>query len=130
MIVYKISVNTVNANMKNPIRMGKSALTRIQQRKEFIKMQEANVEKYLIRYVKDKGGLCLKFISASMRGLPDRIVILPQGKIFFLELKAKGKKPRPEQKRVHTLFSSLGAKVYTADSKEKVRSVVDEVYSS
>lgn len=57
MIVYKISVNTVNANMKNPIRMGKSALTRIQQRKEFIKMQEANVEKYLIRYVKDKGGL-------------------------------------------------------------------------
>lgn len=43
--------------MKNPIRMGKSALTRIQQRKEFIKMQEANVEKYLIRYVKDKGGL-------------------------------------------------------------------------
>lgn len=130
MIVYKISVNTVNANMKNPIRMGKSALTRIQQRKEFIEMQEANVEKYLIRYVKDKGGLCLKFISASMRGLPDRIVILPQGKIFFIELKAKGKKPRPEQTRVHTLFSSLGTKVYTADSKEKVRSVVDEVYSS
>lgn len=130
MIVYKISVNTVNANMKNPIRMGKLALTRIQQRKEFIKMQEANMEKYLIRYVKDKGGLCLKFISASMRGLPDRIVILPQGKIFFVELKAKGKKPRPEQKRVHTLFSSLGVKVYTADSKEKVRSVVDEVYSS
>lgn len=130
MIVYKISVNTVNANMKNPIRMGKSALTRIQQRKEFIEMQEANVEKYLIRYVKDKGGLCLKFISASMRGLPDRIVILPQGKIFFVELKAKGKKPRPEQTRVHKLFSSLGVKVYTADSKEKVRSVVDEVYSS
>mgnify|MGYP005927744117 CR=1 FL=1 len=130
MIVYKISVNTVNANMKNPIRMGKSALTRIQQRKEFIEMQEANVEKYLIRYVKDKGGLCLKFISASMRGLPDRIVILPQGKIFFVELKAKGKKPRPEQTRVHKLFNSLDAKVFVADSKESVRSVVDEVYSS
>lgn len=130
MIVYRVSVNTVNANMKNPIRMGKSALTRIQHRKEFIEMQEANVEKYLIRYAKDKGGLCLKFISASMRGLPDRMVILPQGKIFFVELKAKGKKPRPEQKRVHKLFSSLGVKVYTADSKEKVRSVVDEVYSS
>lgn len=104
--------------------------TLLQQRKEFIEMQEANVEKHLIRYVRDKGGLCLKFISASMRGLPDRIVILPQGKIFFVELKAKGKKPRPEQTRVHKLFSSLGAKVYTADSKEKVRSAVDEVYSS
>lgn len=104
--------------------------TLLQQRKEFTEMQEANVEKYLIRYVKDKGGLCLKFLSASMRGLPDRMVILPQGKIFFVELKAKGKKPRPEQKRVHTLFSSLGAKVYNADSKEMVRSIVDEVYSS
>lgn len=110
--------------------MGINNVTDLQQRKEFIKMQEANVEKYLIRYVKDKGGLCLKFISASMRGLPDRIVILPQGKIFFIELKAKGKKPRPEQTRVHKLFNSLGAKVFVADSKESVRSVVDEVYSS
>lgn len=130
MIVYKISVDTVDKKTVSPIPMGKFMSTDLQQRKEFIEMQEANVEKYLIRYVKDKGGLCLKFISASMRGLPDRIVIIPQGKIFFVELKAKGKKPRPEQKRVHKLFSSLGAKVYTADSKEKVRSVVDEVYSS
>lgn len=36
MIVYRISVNTVNANRKNLIRMGKSALTRIQHRKEYI----------------------------------------------------------------------------------------------
>jgi hypothetical protein len=115
---------------KIPYLWDKWGSTDLQQRKEFIEMQEAKVEKYLIRYVKDKGGLCLKFISASMRGLPDRIVILPQGKIFFVELKAKGKKPRPEQTRVHKLFSSLGVKVYTADSKEKVRSVVDEVYSS
>lgn len=130
MIVYEISVDIVDKRAVSPIPMGKLMSTDLQQRKEFIEMQEANVEKYLIRYVKDKGGLCLKFISASMRGLPDRIVILPQGKIFFVELKAKGKKPRPEQIRVHKLFSSLGAKVYTADSKEKVRSVVDEVYSS
>lgn len=130
MIVYKISVDTVDKKTVSPIPMGKFMSTDLQQRKEFIEMQEANVEKYLIRYVKDKGGICLKFISASMRGLPDRIVILPQGKIFFVELKAKGKKPRPEQKRVHKLFSSLGVKVYTADSKEMVRSVVDEVYSS
>lgn len=93
-------------------------------------MQEVNVEKYLIKYVKSKGGLCLKFLSASMRGVPDRIVLLPQGKIFFVELKAKGKKPRPEQLRVHRLFNSLGAKVFVADSKESVRSVVDEVCTS
>lgn len=130
MIVYRKSVDVVDKRTVDTILMGKLVSTNFQKRKEFIEMQEAKVEKYLIRYVKDKGGLCLKFISASMRGLPDRIVILPQGKIFFIELKAKGKKPRPEQTRVHKLFSSLGAKVYTADSKEMVRSVVDEVYSS
>lgn len=130
MIVYINIVYLVYLIPRNPIRMVKIGYTTFYKRKEFIEMQEANVEKYLIRYVKDKGGLCLKFISASMRGLPDRVVILPQGKIFFVELKAKGKKPRPEQTRVHKLFSSLGVKVYTADSKESVRSVVDEVYSS
>lgn len=57
MIVYKISVDTVDKKTVSPIPMGKFMSTDLQQRKEFIEMQEANVEKYLIRYVKDKGGL-------------------------------------------------------------------------
>lgn len=57
MIVYKISVDTVDKKTVSPIPMGKFMSTDLQQRKEFIEMQEANVEKYLIRHVKDKGGL-------------------------------------------------------------------------
>lgn len=57
MIVYEISVDIVDKRAVSPIPMGKLMSTDLQQRKEFIEMQEANVEKYLIRYVKDKGGL-------------------------------------------------------------------------
>lgn len=87
-------------------------------------MQEANIEKYLKKCVEQKGGLCLKFISPSMRGAPDRIVMLPQRRIFFVELKAPKKKPRPEQLRVHKIFENLGVTVYTANTKEKVRDIL------
>ncbi len=94
-------------------------------------MQEANIEKYLKNYVEQRGGLCLKFISPSMRGVPDRIVLLPQGKIFFVELKVPGKKAMPHQERVHKLFKKLGIAVYTADSKQKVKEIVkNEIYTA
>ena len=57
MIVYRKSVDVVDKRTVDTILMGKLVSTNFQQRKEFTEMQEANVEKYLIRYVKDKGGL-------------------------------------------------------------------------
>lgn len=88
-------------------------------------MQETNIEKHLKNYVEERGGLCLKFISPSMRGVPDRIVLLPQGNIFFVELKAPGEMARPHQERVHRLFRQLGITVYVADSHQKVKEIVE-----
>lgn len=82
---------------------------------------ESDVEKYLRGEVKKLGGLALKFISPSMNGVPDRIVLLPGGRIFFVELKAKGQKARPLQLAVHRVFNNLGHNVYVLDSKEKVK---------
>lgn len=82
---------------------------------------ESDVEKYLRVEVKKLGGLALKFISPSMNGVPDRIVLLPGGSIFFVELKAKGQKARPLQLAVHRVFNTLGQQVYVLDSKEKVK---------
>lgn len=87
-------------------------------------MKESSAEKYLKDKIEQHGGVCLKFNSASMRGVPDRICMLPNGRIFFVELKAKGKKPRPEQVRVHKLFDSMGQKVYVCDSRESVQEVI------
>lgn len=99
--------------------------------RRILEMQEANIEKFLKKCVEDSGGLCLKFVSPSMAGVPDRIVLLPHGKIFFVELKAPGKKAKPHQERLHTVFKNLGATVYVADSKEKVREIMsNEIYTA
>lgn len=55
-------------------------------------MQEKEVEQKLVKAVKLTGGICLKFISHGFDGVPDRLVLLPQGRMAFVELKAPGKK--------------------------------------
>lgn len=57
-----------------------------------MKISEKQTEKYLVKKIKELGGLCLKWVSPGVNGVPDRIVILPNGAIHFVELKAEGKK--------------------------------------
>lgn len=90
-------------------------------------MKEQNIELFLIRHVCLKRGLCLKMNSITMNGLPDRLVLLPEGKMFFAELKAPGKKPRPEQVRVHESLRKLGFDVRVIDSTAKVKEILNEV---
>jgi len=51
--------------------------------------QESQIENRLTRLVRERGGLCYKFVSPGNRGVPDRIVITPVGRIIFVELKKK-----------------------------------------
>lgn len=62
-----------------------------------------------------------------MSGVPDRIILLPKGRVIFAEVKAPGKKPRKLQLSVHKLFKKLGFKVLVIDSKEQVDSLIREV---
>ena len=61
-------------------------------------MREKVIEQYFVAEVKKLGGIALKLNSTSMKGLPDRLILLPNGILFFAELKATGKKARPLQK--------------------------------
>ena len=54
-------------------------------------MREKTVEAKLVKAVKSMGGLAPKFISPGLDGVPDRLVLLPGGKLAFIELKAPGK---------------------------------------
>lgn len=90
-------------------------------------MKESNIERFFIKECKKKRWLPLKFVSPSMSGLPDRIVLLPGGKVSFVELKAEGEKPRPLQKAVHKILAGLGFHVYVIDSKSGVKAYVDEI---
>ena len=84
-------------------------------------MYERDIERALVRCVKSLGGLCLKFVSPGWDGAPDRLCLLPGGKICFVELKRPGAKPRPLQLRRHEQLRRLGFDVRVIDSMEEVR---------
>ena len=80
--------------------------------------------------VKEIGGLALKFVSPGYDGVPDRIVLLPGGKIGFVEVKAPGEKPRPLQLARHRLLRRLGFKVFVLDNPQQIGEIIDEIQSS
>ena len=90
-------------------------------------MREKQVEQKLVRAVKARGGICPKFVSPGFDGMPDRMVLLPGGRIGFVEVKAPGKVPRPLQVARHRLLSRLGFQVFTLDSQEQIGGILDAI---
>ena len=93
-------------------------------------MIEKDVERALVRAVKNMGGISPKFVSPGLDGVPDRIVLLPMGRIAFVELKGPGKKMRPLQIRRKKQLESLGFRVYCIDSTEQIGGVLNEICSA
>ena len=77
---------------------------------------EKLIEKTLVAEVHKLGGWALKLLCTYVTGLPDRMVLLPGGLIFFVEVKSTGKKPKAVQKLVHEKLRRLGFTVYVIDS--------------
>lgn len=88
---------------------------------------EKYLEQILTKEVKKLGGLALKFVSPGVAGVPDRIVLLPNGKLAFVELKAPGKKMRPLQIKRKKQLESLGFLVYCIDSLKGIEDFVRDV---
>ena len=82
-------------------------------------MRERDIEQYFIRRVREHGGLQYKFVSPGHRGVPDRIVIF-EGRVFMVELKAPGKTVRPEQEREHARLNRHGQATWVISTKEEV----------
>lgn len=93
-------------------------------------MLEKQIENKLTRSVKKAGGIALKFVSPGFAGMPDRLVLLPDGVCAFVELKAPGKHTRPLQTARHKMLKRLGFKVYVIDSPEQIGGVIDAIQSS
>ena len=93
-------------------------------------MLEKQIENMLTRSVKKAGGIALKFVSPSFAGMPDRLVLLPDGVCAFVELKAPGKKPRPLQVARHKMLRSLGYRVYVIDGIEQIGGMLHELLTT
>lgn len=95
--------------------------------KRGVTVREKVIEQYFVAEVKRLGGIALKLNSTSMNGLPDRLILLPNGVLFFAELKATGKKARPLQRFIHQKLQSLGFIVYIIDSEAQVKKIVKDL---
>ena len=85
-------------------------------------MLEKQIERKLYDEVKKIDGMCLK--QTGMAGIPDRLVLLPNGKCAFVELKAPGEKPRKLQLMRMKQLKKLGFKCYVIDGAEQIDSVL------
>ena len=90
-------------------------------------MIEKQIENKLTMAVKKNGGIALKLVCPSFAGMPDRLILLPDGHIGFAELKAPGKKPRPLQVARHKMLRSLGYRVYVIDGIEQIGGMLHEL---
>ena len=68
-------------------------------------MLEKTIEKKLTTAVKKAGGIAPKFVSPSFAGMPDRLILLPNGKFAFAELKAPGESHAHCKKHVTGSFA-------------------------
>ena len=83
-------------------------------------MLEKQIEAYLVKRVKEIGGIPYKFTSPSNRGVSDRIVVLPNGVVWFIELKRAGGKLTRLQVMFAETMHSMGQRYACLWSKEDV----------
>ena len=90
-------------------------------------MREKTIEAKLVKAVKSMGGIALKMSSANYDGMPDRLVLLTDGRLAFIELKFPGKKLRPLQEKRKRQLEALGFLVIVIDGTQQIGGILDEI---
>ena len=89
-------------------------------------MRESTIEAYLRHSVIRLGGTAPK-LAPTVAGLPDRLVLLPGGRMYLVELKSPTGVLRPAQRVWHARAAELGTQVHVLRSKQDVDSFLSEV---
>lgn len=90
------------------------------------KDSEKTLEHSLVEKIRQRGGICLKLQGNMYAGMPDRLILLPEGRVVFVELKSEGIKPRKLQLVRHEELRALGFKVFVIDTQEKLIQFLNE----
>ena len=93
-------------------------------------MREKTIEQKLALAVRALEGIPVKIMTCNFNGMPDRLVLLPGGRLAFVEVKAPGKPLRPLQVRRKRQLEALGFRVYVIDRPEQIGGVLDEMQTS
>lgn len=90
-------------------------------------MTEARIEQALTDGIRKEGGWCIKLVSPGNAGVPDRLVLLPGGKVIFVELKTDTGRPSMLQRYVIKRLMKLGMDVRILYGIKAVRAFLQEV---
>ena len=90
-------------------------------------MRESTIEKKLVTEAKARGGMAANFVSPGMNGMPDRLVLMPKGRMGFVELKAPGKKPRLLQELRMRQLRRMGFLVAVVDNVAQIDYVLRRI---
>lgn len=93
-------------------------------------MKESVVEKKLVASINNLGGDCYKLTSPNNAGLPDRLILMPNGAVYFVELKRPKGKLRPLQEYRKKRIEALGHTVKVIDTLEGVENFINELQTS
>lgn len=98
-------------------------------REGIVSASEKVLEAELRERCKALGWMCVKLTSQYQRGLPDRLILMPGGRVCFAEIKTTGKKPTALQRGTHERLRALGYRVEVVDTTERLDNlIVDLLY--
>jgi len=87
--------------------------------------EKDDVELPFCKYAERNGCKALKLVYLRKKGFPDRTVICPGGKVFFIEFKRPGKPQTPAQKIVQKLLESFGFEYYVCDQPGQAEKILE-----
>ena len=96
-------------------------------REGLVSASEKALEAELRERCKALGWMCIKLTSQYQRGLPDRLILMPGGRVCFVELKTTGRKPTALQKVTHERLRALGYRVEVVDTTESLNNLIVEL---
>ena len=90
-------------------------------------MRESRIERRAGIGGKNAGRPLPEIYLPRLDGAPDRLTLLPRGRMAFVELKAPGKTLRPLQRRRREQLERLGFRVFVVDGVEQIGGVLDAI---
>lgn len=95
-------------------------------KKKDAEVKEVDIEDRFCRFAKRNKCNALKLVMLRKKGFPDRTVLCPKGRIFFIEFKKKGESQSAPQKAVQKILEGLGFEYYVCDKIGQAEAVLEE----
>lgn len=90
-------------------------------------MKESEIERWLVEQVRRLGGIADKFVSPGNPGVPDRLVVMPGGRVYFVELKTEIGRLSNIQKWQRQRYRNLGVDFRVIKGKQEAKEFINEI---